>query len=226
MVDKFLKSVPGIVFFVVISVLISSFYLFFYENLLNSGWNLALSFTIIIAAAAGMLVLPILFIRHVFKKPLSVFGFCLPVTKKKALLFSVLTAVFFLPVLFYFSKLESFRTYYLLGENGTGFIGPLLAIIIFPALYYFFEEFLFRGFLLWSLWPKLRYNSFWVIGIIFSFFHLSKPPIEILFAFFLSLALCFLSLRFKSFMPAALAHFLIALALNLLINFSQIFYLK
>ena len=101
--------------------------------------------------------------------------------------------------------------------------GPLfnfLALIILPSLiYYFAEEFLFRGFLFWGLWHKIKYHSFWITSLIFSIFHLSKPLPEVFFAFFVSLIFCYLSFKTKSFVPAAVTHFLVAIALNALIIF-------
>lgn len=208
-----------IVVFTLIFVAISSFYFFFYGTLKNFSWRGLLPLVVASEALLGMFLLPILFVKYVFKNKLADFGFCFPRQKNKALVFSGLVIFLFSPLMIFLSRTEQFRTYYFLSvsEKTPGYF--LFAAVFLPALYYFAEEFLFRGFLFFGLWPKLKYHSFWVCSLIFAFFHLTKPPLEILFAFVLSFILCSLSLRFRSFLPAALVHFSVALILNVLINF-------
>jgi len=218
MVNKLFKSSVGIILLTVFFVFLSSFYLFFYKNPNHSEWDWFFPLAVVVGATLGMLVLPLIFIKYGLKENFTDFGFRFPEHKTKALVFAALAIIFLTPALVYFSTLTPFKDFYLLGEKARSG-GYFLIVTIFSLIYYSSEEFLFRGFLFWGLWRKLKYHSFWLNGLIFAFFHLTKPPLEILFAFFVSFIFCFLSLKFRSFVPSALAHFGIALALNFLINF-------
>jgi len=121
-----------------------------------------------------------------------------------------------IPILF-FSQAPAFRLYYVFKNSSFSYF--IIAGIFLPLLYYIAEEFLFRGFLFWGLWRKIGQDSFWVNSFIFALFHLGKPFPEPIFAFFASLVFCWLSLKTKSFLPAAIIHFLLALVLNILVTY-------
>ncbi|MCP6720123.1 MAG: CPBP family intramembrane metalloprotease [Patescibacteria group bacterium] len=218
MIAKITKSPYGIISLSIVFILISVVPFFFFlgddSNWRENLWN---AFPITLLAVFGMLFLPLFTIRYVFKENPKRFGWGIPENMKKAASLTALGILIFLPIIFFFSSRESFQNYYLVGEFSLGQF--LLVGVLASLVYYTAEEFLFRGFLFWGLWHKVKYHSFWITSLIFTFFHLTKPPLEVIFAFFLSLVLSYLSLKTKSFIPAVAVHFAIALVLNVLIIF-------
>ncbi len=213
MVRNFFNSVRGVIIFTFVFSFLGS--LRFESIKENFGAWAGLFFSI--EALVFMGFAPALLLIFRFKEPLTSFGFQLPTNKKEAAVLIFLTLVVLMPVIIFFSGQEVFQDYYAF-KKGTP-VGVLVLIVLPSLIYYFAEEFLFRGFLFWGLWHKIKYHSFWLTSLIFSLLHASKPVPEIFFAFFASLIFCYLSFRTKSFAPAAIVHFLIAITLNLLIVF-------
>lgn len=202
------KSPLFILFLSVIFVLIGS--------LKISGDDLSIIHYKVVLAIFGMVLLPIFYIRFILKEPLSNFGFNLP-KEKKSWGYSFIVFLFLLPPIFVFAKNPSFQKFYLFPQKS--FIYFLYVGLFLSLCYYLAEEFLFRGFLFFNLWPKWRYHSFWVISLIFTVFHYSKLPLETLYSVWVSLVLLWLTLKTKSFLTAGLVHFLLAFILNILINY-------
>ena len=75
------------------------------------------------------------------------------------------------------------------------------------------------GFLLFGLYGKIGVHAVWISRAVFAALHFSKPAMEIPVAFFSGILLSALALKTKSFIPPAIAHFLMALTLNILVNF-------
>jgi len=167
-----------------------------------------------------MFVLPALVIKLIFDKPLSSFGLCLPNKLSEAIKLSTAAILTSLPVMFFLSSQTTFQEYYTFKQS----FGLFLLISIGPGgLYYFSEEFIFRGILFFGLWDRLKLHSFWIAGLIFALFHIGKPSGEVLVAFFLGLMFSYLSFKTKSFLPAVVVHMTLAFVLNTIINFSPIF---
>lgn len=158
---------------------------------------------------------PILMVKSFFRGKLRDFGFNWPKDYKLTLFLSSAVFFLFLPLIIFFSFQADFQSYYILGDVSV--FGFILVAGIASFVYYFVEEFFFRGFLFFGLWQKLGYHSFWLNALIFTLFHLGKPAPELFLAFFAALAFCYLSLKTKSFLPAAIIHFLWALILNVLV---------
>jgi len=165
----------------------------------------------------GMLALPILYIKFFLKRPVGDFGFRMPENIKDALLFIGITVFAALPVLILFSANSSFWNLY--SYNGLSFYNVIFQMVILTAVYFVAEEFMFRGFLLFSLREAYGYWGILLANIIFTLFHLAKPMPEVALAFFSGLAFSYLAIRSKSYLVAAGAHYAIALILNLIINF-------
>ncbi len=198
---------------VFLSSLLAFFFLrhgFFDKN------SVAFSLIIALSADVCMFVLPALEIKFVFRKKLEDFGVCLPKERSRAIKLTLLTLAVFVPILFLLGMLPSFQKYYTIDHSLGGFF---FVEVLASALYFFAEEFMFRGFLFFGLWEKLRIHTFWVTNLLFALFHLSKPSGEVLFAFFVGLALSNLSYRTKSILPAVSVHFILAAVLNVIIYF-------
>ncbi|MBI4034243.1 MAG: CPBP family intramembrane metalloprotease [Candidatus Brennerbacteria bacterium] len=168
-------------------------------------------------ALLTMFFLPLFLIKSVFKDNFGNYGLRRPEDLKKASLLSSAAILVLLPIVLFFGAEESFREYYSMG--GLSPIHFFFTAIFASSVYYIAEEFLFRGFLFWGLWRGIKYHSFWVSALLFAFFHLTKPIPEVIFAFFAGLVFAYLSFKTKSFIPAAVVHFILALVLNVIIFF-------
>lgn len=175
-------------------------------------------FVKIILAVTGMLVLPWLTVKYIIKKNPAEFGWSWPQDPKLTWSLAVIFVLINLPALVLFSKNADFQRFYRLYD--IGFTLFLAAGVVLPLIYYLAEEFLFRGFLFLGLWPKLGWHSFWITNAIFALLHWGKNFWEIPYSFVMGLLLCQLTLKSKSFIPAALVHFLLALTLNILVNYA------
>lgn len=191
--------------------------------LMRAGWftqdSAAFAITLAISAFLIMFVVPALIIRYVLKRPLKEFGLNIPENLTKILTIIGSATLVLLPFLFFFAGKISFQQYYLI-KQGLG--GLFFLQILASCLYFFAEEFMFRGVLFFGLWDKFKYNTFWISNLIFAVFHLNKPHGEALFAFFAGLLLSYTALKTKSFLPATIIHAVIALVLNLIILFHAV----
>ncbi|OGM94104.1 hypothetical protein A2610_01890 [Candidatus Wolfebacteria bacterium RIFOXYD1_FULL_48_65] len=167
-----------------------------------------------LVALVFLMLVPMAVIVFLFEEKLSAYGWRLPVDTHASRRLIIASTLVLLPFIFYLSTQDIFHGYY--SRYGIGFLEFLVTGGIFTFLYYLAEEFLFRGFLFFGLWPRLGYHSFWIIGSLFAFLHITKPPAEIILSFFASIIFCYLSLKTKSFLPAAIVHFIIAVVLNVL----------
>ena len=173
-----------------------------------------------ILAVAGMLVLPLIAIRFLFKKNWREFGFKKPDDTKQALKLTGLFIGVNLPILGWLAGQAEFQFNYRLLDTSFSFF--ILSAGLASFIYFLTEEFLFRGFLFLGLLEQTGSKSYWVTSLIFTAFHFSKGYTEIIYSFFISWWLCWLAQKTKSFLPAALAHFALALVLNILINYNYI----
>lgn len=162
-----------------------------------------------------MFAIPAIVIKLIFKKPLRDFGLSMPVDIKKSLLWTGLIILICLPPLYLFSLQSGFQNYYSVKINILYFIFYTITGIF----YFFSEEFIFRGLLHFGLWDKFKFHTIWMVNLIFVIFHLGKPFPEICFSFVVGILLSFLSFKTKSFLPAVLVHFTLALFLNILVTF-------
>ncbi|KKR43157.1 hypothetical protein A2356_02195 [Candidatus Nomurabacteria bacterium RIFOXYB1_FULL_39_16] len=162
-----------------------------------------------------MFIVPAIIINFFLKKPLSDFGLSVPVNIKQSILLTCLTILVFSPLIYFLSLQSNFQNFYITKTNALYF----LTYSISGIFYYFAEEFIFRGFLHFGLWNRFKFHTIWIINIVFAIFHLNKPPLEFYFALLLGIALNYLSYKTKSFIPAVIVHFTLALILNILVTF-------
>lgn len=215
---KFLKSTSGLIFTVFFLVFSSVIWVYpFVENISELLKSRSGFYTVAIGALIWMLGAPILLIKKVFKKKIKNFGWRLPENKKEAVILTLLSFFLTVPFLIYFSYQPSFQSFYQIGESSL--LSFLIFNVLLASVYYLSEEFLFRGFLFFGLYKKIGKHSFWVVSVLFALLHFSKPGLEIPFAFFVGLMLCYLSYKTKSFLPAFVVHLLISIFLNYLIIF-------
>lgn len=169
-----------------------------------------------IAAIIFFVLVPFYIIKRVYLKPLSEYGFRLPViTKRGYLVISLATAATLVQIPLILMS-EKIRIFYTLPEQPLFitllFIGPLALI------YYLCEEFLFRGFLTFAVYRNIGLYSIAVIAILFGILHIGKPIEEMLWAMGFSALFSWVSIETKSFLPAALLHFLLAFTVSIIVN--------
>lgn len=172
-----------------------------------------------LASALFLMLIPMTMIVFLFHEKLADYGWRLPVDTRASRKLIISVTLILLPFILFLSTQDIFREYY--SRHGITPFEFLVTGGVFTFLYFLSEEFLFRGFLFFGLWPRLGYHSFWIISVLFAFLHITKPPTEIVLSFFTSFIFCYLSLKTKSFIPAAIVHFIIALTLNALIAFTS-----
>lgn len=158
-----------------------------------------------------MLLIPIIFIKIILRDSLKNFGLVIPSNKARALsltLISLFSLLLCLP--FFLNRIP--RPYSLHHLSLSEFIFTQLVIL---PLYYFAEEFFFRGFLFIGLWKNMRWRSVWVTESLFAFVHLGKPLAEIIFSIPVGLVLNFVALNTRSVFPAIIIHYCIGAIVNL-----------
>jgi uncharacterized protein len=80
------------------------------------------------------------------------------------------------------------------------------------ALFYFFGEFFFRGYLLFGLHKKFGEYAILLQAMPFMVFHFGKPSIETFLSFFFGLLMGHIALRTKSFIPCFIIHWAIGVS--------------
>lgn len=163
-----------------------------------------------------VILIPFLWNRYIYQQNIEELGVRLPKNKKKALFYIFLALVLLVPWMMYFSQFTEFNFYSLAGMT------PVQIIIresIFMPLYYFCEEFFFRGFLFISFYKRVGYHSFWITDILFTYAHLGKPGLEMLMCIPASIVFNFITMKTKSIYPAFIVHTSLGLLLNILMTF-------
>lgn len=178
-----------------------------------------LAFSILVSFGAFIIMfsIPALLVIFIFKENLGNFGLCPPIDTSQALRLSSIIVIVSLPIMFFMASLPSFQHYYSIQHNLNGSF--VLLSLLTGLIYYFSEEFLFRGFLLFGLYEKIGFHSYWISNLLFALLHATKPTGETLFAFVIGVALSYLSIKTKSFIPAVLVHTILAISLNIIVIF-------
>lgn len=124
----------------------------------------------------------------------------------------------FLPVVFIASRLPAFASHYPLcgavRSSGTGFVLYELAFL----LYFIGWEYLFRGYLLFSLERSIGRMAIFAQMMPFVIAHFGKPQLEIFGSIIAGIALGLLALRTRSMWYGVIIHFVAALSLDLFVT--------
>lgn len=158
-------------------------------------------------------IIPTLITKFLYKRSLAEVGIAFPKKMGEAYLFGILILVILLPGIIYFSGLPKFQHYYWLGQPSI-YKWLFFALFAGPA-YYTFEEYFFRGFLLFNLWEKVGWHGYWITDLMFALAHFSKPDLEILYALPTGILLAFLALRTRSIWPGVIVHYCMGIAMLL-----------
>ncbi len=157
--------------------------------------------------------LPALVNRCIYKEKIIPLGLNIPENKTSAVLLILLAELMLIPAILILAKQSAFKHYYSMAGVSQGKLA-LMLLVVFP-FYYFCEEFFFRGFLLVTLWRKVRWHSFWIVDILFVFAHFFKPFMEIVLAFPAGIIFAFLALRTRSIYPSMIVHYSMGIAMIL-----------
>jgi hypothetical protein len=162
------------------------------------------------------LLLPVGIIVWVLKRRPVEFGYRFRGIKKHLPWYLAMYAVM-LPLLFWASSFESFRTFYPFydraAEGGTAFwlyeFGYVLQFVGLEAF--------FRGFLTFGLLRRFGMLSIVVMTVPYTMIHFGKPMQEATVAIFAGLVLGYLAIRSRSFVPGVFLHVGVALTMDLLV---------
>lgn len=171
-----------------------------------------------LSAVVCFIAIPLAIITYVLKEDPRTYGWRFPEKGAHALLYTVLVLIPHAVLAVFLAQDPAFKEFYT--PEGTRLTYFALSAVLLPAIYFLAEEFLFRGFLLFALWNRYQYWGAAISVALFALLHFAKPPLEIFLAVISGALLCWLSLKTKSFVPAAVVHFCAALILNVLVAFS------
>ncbi len=204
--------------FTILSFLSSTPAFWLVRNGSIEGNSVLFFFLVTIGAFFTMLILPSFLIKYIWGENTSSYGLRMPEKIEYAVKLTFLAFVPIISLIILLSRTEAFRSFYITDPK-LSFV--FFIEIILSFIYFFSEEFLFRGFLLFSLWEKLGQKGFWVINIIFSLLHVGKASGEVFISFFIGIVFSYLSIKTQSIWPAVILHFCMAILLNFLIFFSN-----
>ena len=142
---------------------------------------------------------------------------------RSGLLVALLLFLLFIPVIVICAPMKPFQDYYVAHARNSGvldFRGQLnWSRVAFHQVvvgfYMFAWEWFFRGFLLFGL--KRLMPWVWAAllqAVAFTLLHYLKPPIEVASSFFGALLLAGVAVRYRSFLPCFLVHWLINAAFD------------
>ncbi|TAK75630.1 MAG: CPBP family intramembrane metalloprotease [Gammaproteobacteria bacterium] len=161
-------------------------------------------------------LVPLIVGRVLFREPYFDLGLRRPLNNWVALRLILLAYCIVIPLTLFCAHQSQFKHYYSFGHVDT--VSFIFMQLVLVPVYYFSEEFFFRGFLFLSLWRRIGWHSFWVTDIFFTLAHLGKPGIEIILSIPASVMLNYLTLRTRSIYPALIVHATIGIAMNMTVN--------
>ena len=134
----------------------------------------------------------------------------------RAGLFAVAVAfLLFAPVVFAASRFSDFSQHYPLCKAAKGSLGAFLLYEAFYAAYFVGWEYLFRGYLLFSLEPSMGKLAVFAQMMPFAVLHFGKPQAETFGSIAAGIVLGLLALRTRSFWYGAVLHIAVAWSMDL-----------
>jgi uncharacterized protein len=162
-----------------------------------------------------LLFLPFLVIFGLFRESAERFGFKLP--ERDASRWAISFFLVMLPILLIVSRRPEFQNYYPLNRRAAfdGYI--LLYWELTYGFYLFCWEFFYRGFLLFGLTRAMHaIPAVLIQAAAFGMMHYGKPTPEFIGSFIAGIALGWLALRGKSFLPCFWLHWVVSALFDLL----------
>jgi membrane protease YdiL (CAAX protease family) len=215
---KIIKSLPVFLLLSVALIILAMLFPIFYTTFIGS-YNSNTDGALILYdcyCAFIYLVIPVGATKYIFTDTLTDLGWKTPAKPGHAIIFTTIALAILIPYICLFAQQTNFRHFYSVHDSSFTKLF-FVNMVIFPP-YYFVEEFFFRGFLFLYLWKKVRWHSFWITDILFTFSHLGKPGLEILLCIPASVVFNCLTLATRSFYPAFFVHFTLGTVLFLIVN--------
>jgi membrane protease YdiL (CAAX protease family) len=128
-----------------------------------------------------------------------------------------------LPILVGMSFTDSFQSKYPFYDQATD---SLTHFVLYEAAYgvqFFSLEAFFRGFLIFALFKKFGYYAVVIMTVPYCMIHFSKPLPETLGAILAGLALGYLAIQSKSWIPGALLHWGVGVTMDVLVVAQKFF---
>lgn len=218
------KKVMGILFIVSFALLFNEYlgresFLILIANIID--YNVPDSPLFYLAYWASMtiifyLILPILFIKLIFKNKLSEYGLSAKGIFKSYKIY-FLFFLFMVPLIFFVSASENFQNKYPFYSPFGESLYPNFIIWQFLYLLQFFSlEFFFRGFMLHGIKQRFGFYSIWVMMIPYMMIHFGKPMPETISAIFAGIILGALSLKSRSIWLGVAIHYSVAITMDLM----------
>lgn len=161
-------------------------------------------------------IFPCLSNKFIFSQHPKNIGLCVPKWNWLTLFSILLALLLLIPWIIYFGHRTEFKGY---AHGHPTLFKFLLTQLLTCPIFYFAEEFFFRGFVFLNLWKKVRWHSFWITDIFFTLSHIGKPGLEILMCIPASIVFNFLTLQSKSILPATFVHTMLGIVLNFMATF-------
>lgn len=166
-----------------------------------------------IACVAGYLVLPLLWMLAVHRRPPAEIGFSGRGFRRHAGVYLGLY-VLMLPVLWHVAKEPSFRDTYPFVRESLRDLGTFLRWELAYVAQFLALEAFFRGYLLFRLEKFLGPAAIYVMTVPYCMIHYHKPLPEALGAIVAGVVLGHLALKFRSWYGGALLHILVAVTMD------------
>lgn len=164
-----------------------------------------------------LFVVPALFARLALREPLDRFGLRWP-GWRPLLVYGALAWAAVLPFVVWLSHRPEFRAFYpspAFPPARAGWLGLAFLWLLLHAPQLFATEFCFRGFLLFPLGRALGLAGAIAVGTApYVLLHAAKPPLELAQALWAGVVFALVAWRTKSFLPAFLAHWAIAVTMD------------
>lgn len=215
--------------FIVITVLLSLFYYyarpgFFRANfqsdlieflgLSESSWRGIFAYWYwALSSAFFRILIPLLCIWFWFKESARDYGFRLW-EKGHGLLYAGLFAVM-LPIILAMSFTEGFQGKYPFWDGASESVWHFVAYQFSYGMQFVSLEAFFRGFVVFALFKKFGYYAVLIMTIPYCMIHFGKPLPETLGAIIAGVVLGYLALKSKSWIPGALLHWAVGIAMDL-----------
>jgi membrane protease YdiL (CAAX protease family) len=147
--------------------------------------------------------IPILFVVIIFREKPSQYGFQLG-DWKAGLILTVVGMIFTLILMAFVAQLKDFKNYY------SPQVEPVFQLILKNAIDLFGWEFLFRGLLLFALFPICGPYAILLQAVPFTIAHIGKPELETISCIFGGPLLGYVAWRTHSFLYPFLIHWFLA----------------
>jgi len=141
--------------------------------------------------------------------------------KPLAISLTLISIAVMIPIIIIASRNPSFHSVYplfkIMNKGGMTFVVYEVYFLVF----FFMWEFFFRGIMLFSLRKNSEniYIAVIMQAVIFAFAHMGKPGLETFSSLFGGILLGIIILRLRTFLPAAIIHFVIALTMDIIAVF-------